>query len=430
MTTVIQATGMLNALVGSVRSQVPHGIMRDYWVWALSDQNPYQARWIQTIGIPQFERLTAALLDGVVEERHAGLLDALAAMMNVYLLYETLSDNLAIGCARLSEYDADIMTQKDVLCQFNNAMIEKLTYPHTDVQAMLSPIQDKMQSLSLFEHSLSKGKQQKLAHVFTQQHATASVEDIEYGGWAMLIANIEAASATLSLVNNPTSYAFVQGNLVRRYDAVNQLLHTDSHEHTFDDLLNIGTSTILVPAVLAFYYAVIAELKGHAHFKDVVESGTAQAVLDDAALLIRLLNDVGPALVLDADKTESIITVAHELSEQSTHKTSVFDLLTQLVNQFPEMTRIKKDLDFSEYNILLDALDDDAQPVAVLQIEYSLRTYYKLYTSLTKRLHERVAELDAQLGDDSYGKIALRFVHFHEKLYMNDYQLNKGEYAV
>ncbi len=423
-------TGMLEAFKQSIQQDIPAGIVQDYWKWSLSGRNPDLSLWIKTIGIPQFDMLTAYMLKDTVEYDAAKSLQNFTSVMNVYLLYETISDNLAIGCARASgENSAESQIRREVVIEFNDAMIAKLENPHLSVLALPGHIRSKVETLSLFEHSLSYEKQNQIAQNFCTYRTDASVADIEFGGWEMLVANIEAASTVLEHLAQNAAYPLLQYNLIRRYDAVNQLLYHSNHE--LDTLFDIGTSTILVPAVLAYYFAVLAEIKENERLAKVIENGLVQQIFDDAALMIRLLNDIGPAFLRDTQLAINLTDELHQLydSDQS-QQLDIFQLLSTVATQTPELTRIHKDLVFDEFNILLDSLTGYNTSEAIDYTGYVLESAADTYARLENRLMHNIEILNEALDDKSYGQLALRFVHFHEKMYSNAHHKNTGEYAV
>lgn len=424
-------TGMLPTFKQSIHEDIPSGIVQEYWNWSLSLNNPDLKLWINTIGVLQFDKLTDYLLENAINPDNINLLQQFTSAMNVYLLYETISDNLAIGCARLPEVAGEeAQIRKEVIIGFNDVMIAKLKNPQLAVAESLAPIREQVQSLSLFDHSLSYEKQKEIAQNFSDYNSDASIDDIEFGGWELLVANIETASKTLEqLIDDPT-HSFLQYNLIRRYEAVNLLL-SDNH-YSLDSLYDIGTSTILVPAVLAYYFAILSKIKGEIRFNDFVENGLIQKILDDVALMIRLLNDIGPALLYDKNLIDELTHALLNLYElEHLREFDIFELLSEISDQAPELTRIHKDLRFNEFNILLDSLTAHDDPYEVINYAGFVLTHAAdTYMNLKQRLESNLELLSTELGDDAYSRAASRFVAFHEKMYSNSHDTDIGEYAV
>jgi hypothetical protein len=90
----------LEGLEASVRTHMPSGSYKTFYLWALSEANPDRELWLHLLGIPQFVKLTLGLLHGSVPQDTFGNLLEYSVPMNIYLIFEVASDDLAIGLAR------------------------------------------------------------------------------------------------------------------------------------------------------------------------------------------------------------------------------------------------------------------------------------------------------------------------------------------
>src|SRR5690606_36559285 len=100
----------------SMMYYMPSGSYRDFHGWAISSDNPQYSRWQQIVGIPQFAKLTETLLGDLVPEKEKWTdLLPYTAWMNTYLIYETISDNLAIGLAQKQQTDSTYFQRKQIL---------------------------------------------------------------------------------------------------------------------------------------------------------------------------------------------------------------------------------------------------------------------------------------------------------------------------
>ena len=113
---------------GALRNSLdylPERPFKDFCVWVLS-QPEYRSRWLQLVGIESLIRMNTALLDGLLEDDESARLTAYGAPLLVYLTYEAISDNLAIGLAGRDLDDAGCAGRAGLLCTFNDAMLARL----------------------------------------------------------------------------------------------------------------------------------------------------------------------------------------------------------------------------------------------------------------------------------------------------------------
>src|SRR4051794_34988851 len=110
----------------SLLRDVPESAYRDFCEWALSARNPRSLEWMQSLGITQLVHLTSKLFEGLLDEPEWMRLLDYARSMNVYQLYEIVSDNLAIGLARPAPDDAAQQARHRLLRAFNAVTIQRL----------------------------------------------------------------------------------------------------------------------------------------------------------------------------------------------------------------------------------------------------------------------------------------------------------------
>jgi hypothetical protein len=281
---------MLDTFATSLNSHMPPSFYRDFQQWALSDTNPNQHIWHQIIGLPQFAKLTVTLLDGLVADDKWQELMKFASVMNTYLIYETLSDNLAIGLARKIEDYGDAKIRKKSLQIFNEAMVARLKEETTRSKALMEGIRGDLRAISAFQQSLTLNEQQKIALGYVATHSNVTLEDIEYNLWSALVANIETCALVTDSLKSFRSHELLRNGLVWRYQAVGQLL-TDG-DFSLEEIKAISVQTILVMPVLTYYIAVLAEhLYPNPHLQTVLENGELTRALENAALMVRLTND-------------------------------------------------------------------------------------------------------------------------------------------
>lgn len=421
---------MLAYLGKQLLSLMPDGYYRDFYAWALSDDCPLQAHWLTTIGIDQFVNLAIGLLSGTSRDAEVmSRIYASVSPMTAYLLFETISDNMAFGCATwYPQQDDDLRHQRHtLLSDFNRSMVERIEGRKAGRMTNYA-WQDIAQQLSSLTQSLSEKKQHTVIEAFVQRFPSVSFEDVEYGAGAVLVANIEACGDVIDYLDGHPLQPILRETLRYRYDGVSRLLNDEAK--TLDDLLEIGTHTILVMAVLAYYSAAIADAMA-VELQPVLDDGLLTRVFENSAILIRLLNDMGTPLLKDAEARRENFALLRE-KHQTQNFDDVFTLIRLVADENTALTRLQKDIEFGEFNIALHHVpplqhDIDA---ALDHLEERVATCAGVYATRSVQLQADMAELAQRTGTTAFGEIALRFVTFHEILYANPYNKNDGEYAV
>src|SRR5690349_16285099 len=119
----------LNELREALAQYLPEGPYRDFGLWALSGKMPQPEHdvWVQSLGVVQMAMLTVGLFEGIVTNEHDWqCLATLAAPLNLFFVYEAISDDLAIGLGHRANGDSTFELRHKVLYTFNAAMIHYL----------------------------------------------------------------------------------------------------------------------------------------------------------------------------------------------------------------------------------------------------------------------------------------------------------------
>ena len=412
---ILSAT--LDGLRTSLTRQVPAGALREYWLWGLDPATPQHAEFVQAIGARQLCRLTETLLDGLVTDDDWPTLTPLTTTMNVYQLFEIVSDNLAIGGQRAST----------VLRPFNTAMAKALRYGGAVMPPaeLLAPIRPATRWVSGFTHSLAGAVHHRLATAYTRG---GPVADVEYGLWPALVGNMTAAVDVAAHLSSLAIGPTLRHGLVNRYLAVNRTL--DGHHLPLFELAAVGAQAILVLPTLSFYLGALAEiLHPDPAFAGCVADGTLPDLLNDAALLVRLLNDIGTGLLTGPQAVrqelwERLRTLAIEHSTMD-------DLVCDPRLPPTVLTRLRKDIRHGEFNVALHAARLP-QPVtqAVQRLASGVDYFAALYALHSARMTASLAGLRERLTDTRPLALVERFVRFHEQLYARPYTDTDGEYAI
>ncbi len=435
MEIAVRSQYMLEATVAgleaSLYQHMPASPQRDYLAWGISRENPDQQYFLQTIGLLQLVNLTATLLDGLVDDYLWGQLIDYTIYMNVYQIYEIVSDNLAIGLGRPAR-DAQTQFQRTLLSAFNHAMIERLHDNPMPTLQMLEPLQAYTASISCFGQSLNREKHLKCAAPYLDKHPQVTLSDLEYGMWPVLVANIESCVDLANVLADYHTGSLLREGLLNRYWAVNRTL--EARNLPLLELAAIGAHSILVWPTVGYYTSVLGEiLSPNDAYRTIIEDGTLAEALYTAALLVRLLNDLGTALLRQSDEhREQLVDAlwANYLKNSDTLN-SISLLLLSDVDMPERFTRIHKDLFHGEFNVALHTVRHIVSvPDAIRVFGENLAYFSHLYTKEYARLEELLAIIATRLRDQTISTLIGRFVYFHEKLYAHRYTAKAGEYAI
>jgi len=421
----------VNGLQASLNQHMPPGPPRDYLSWGISRDNPDQQFFLQTIGLLQLVNLTATLLDDLVDDALWDQLTDYTIYMNVYQIYEIVSDNLAIGLGRPAR-DAQTQFQRTLLSAFNSAMIERLRHNPMPTTQMLEPLRPYTSAVSCFGQSLNREKHLQCAEPYLVERPEVSLRDLEFGMWPVLVANIESCVELANLLQDYHTGTLLREGLINRYWAVTRTL--EARNAPLLELAAIGAHSILVWPTLGYYTAVLGEiLSPNDAYPSLIEDGTLAEALYTAALLVRLLNDLGTGLLRQTDEQrEQLVDVlwANYLKNSDTLN-SISLLLLSDVDMPERLTRIHKDLFHGEFNVALHTVRQiRSVPDAIRVFGENLAYFSHLYAAQFARLEELLAIITTRLQDQTISTLIGRFVFFHEKLYSHRYTAQAGEYAI
>jgi hypothetical protein len=425
---LLEAT--LVGLEQSVNQHMPAGLQRDFYLWALSPDNPYQNEFLQTTGVLQLVNLTARLLDGLVDGHDWKRLAECSVPINIYQTFEIISDNLAIGLVRLGRDQQTL--QRHLLYRFNNFMTERLKGDRTPASQLLGPMQSDAAEISSFAQSLNHAMRLKCAQAYLEQHSDLSLDHLEYALWPLLVANVETCVALADTLDAYQTGSMVREGLVNRYQAVNRSL--EARNMSLMELANIGAHSILVVPSLGYSVAVLAEMiRPNPRYHRVLEDGTLTEALYSAALLIRLLNDLGGGVLHQSDAQRHMMVNALLRTYQRNAQTlnTISLVLLSYLDGDNLLTRIHKDLFHGEFNIALYNLKNiQSVPDAIHVFGNNLAYFTRLYSEHYLRLEQSLDAITHRLNDKTVSTLIRRFVEFHAKLYSNHYTTVTGEYAI
>jgi hypothetical protein len=221
---------------------------------------------------------------------------------------------------------------------------------------------------------------------------------------------------------------------------VSQLLASQSGL-PLSELAEIGTRSILVVPTLAYYVGVLTEvLNPQPELWPLISDGTLADALSTAALLVRLMGDIGKPLTFSAPNQTALINALWEQHKSYPEATSsIAQLLTYSAEdkafaaQFNNeliLTRFHKDLVAGEFNVCLDNLAYTGSLAEGLDtLEANLAYFSQVYYQGYKHLKEVLAVVNSRMKTTTVSTLIMRFVQFYTALYTQPYKTKAGEYV-
>lgn len=409
---------------------MPDGSYKQFNHWLLS-QSALAPRWAQVLGLRHIAGMTDRVLDVVLTPQQARQMVQLAVPMNILLTYEVASDNIAFGLAHPAHVDATQQQRTHLLTHFGEAMIAKLQGDPTPTPVLASGIRDLARGVSSFEQSLAREAFEKLVGRYAQLHAGVDVEAIEFALHDILIANIESGKWVVDSLEGYAMQACVRQWLTQRYAGQNVIINS-AYLHE-DDLLQYSTDAIMVVAVLGYYIAHLVERVAPMPYESLLNDGTLLTALENTALLVRILNDMGTEL---AERTpqEHVMWVDY-LRRMQARKgyESFYSLMSAYLHTADDVyTRLKKDILFGEYNLPLyyPRLQDDDVNAALDALQERLIWVSQVYQHQMHSLQKRSKMIALHTRQDTISNMLLAFVDYHRRIYQHAFDSPEGEYAV
>lgn len=414
----------------SLMRHMPLSQQRQFYLWGISSNNPHQPTFLSAVNVPQLVGLSAFFLDGLVPQEHWAKLCRYAGRINSYFMYEVASDDLAIGLAPFADTDTAYPLRREILYAFNYVMIERLGGEPTRASIMLEPLEFFSKTISTFTQSMTREKHMQCLREYRKIYPDVSGLDIEYAVWPLLVANIEACRELAEDTYQLEVHQTVRQGFIDRYRASTELLEATG-PLSLDELAEIGTRSILVIPTLAYFTGVIAEIiDPQPGLPSLFADGTLPEALRLAALLVRLLNDVGLPLTLSAQERHNLVERLYQRHQENPALDTVIKLLIHTGEGSALLTRFHKDAAAGEFNMCLhnlayvDSLDEELG-----MLEDNIAYYADMYRRSYTRLGELLTVIDSRLKTNAVGGLIARFVMFYAQLYARPYRTMSGEYV-
>lgn len=419
---IIAAT--ITGFDASLRHEMPATPYREFQLWAM--RSPLKDTWWQVLGIPHTAKLTTRLIgDAVDDERDRERLLEYATTMNRYLLYEAATDNFANFLQTQALTHPLRPFQVHTISRLNDAIIARLEGDTTPTVELLGSAKPAVGKLSCFANSSVRAEQSIFAQRFAEERRDISLNAVEFGGWALLVANVETCMQVAGALDGCRLSALLRDGLSWKYQAVNHLLY--SLDMPLPELIEMGAYSSLVIPHLAYYISVLNEqIAPNPHLNAILENNLLEKALYKAALLVRLTTDVGTTL-LTSDEYHAMLIDRLSLCPQHT----INDALVALSADAPLLTRFRDHIAFGKYNVCLYNVgtsrnNDYTRERLAHNLGYLAREYRQQRAQLVTELSEITALMESSLTS----RLIWRCVEFHERMYTYPFTAPTDEYAL
>lgn len=418
-----------DALIDSLPNHMPEGLYREFYSWGFSRANPVRDAWLQTTGLTQLVKLTVNLYDGLASESDIPRLVEYCIPVNIYQIYEIVSDNIALGLAHRAAEDRTFEERRSLILEFNRAMDSRLQDLSSSGVKLFNPPKSLMEDISSATQSLSPHKHMVLMRTYLSIRRPPSTKELEYAIMPLLVANIEACADVAKSTQSYHLGPMIQHGLMQRYRGVTGLL--EGRHLELSDRVNLSTNAILVaPIVANFISGLCEEVNPVDHFQRVIQNNSLPEALYLVALLIRLLNDLGTGLIMQSPEERA--TFFDGLRKNVRPGETIESVVREAIQEHGSLlTRIDKDVRHGEFNLAFFDLYSMPSVIDALNaFEDRIRYYSELYRESRTRLMTLLESMSLTLKDERAGAIIHRCLVFHERLYAHSFEEAEGEYAV
>ncbi len=428
-------TEITKATIENVRSSLmrhmPQSPQRSYYLWGISTDNPYRNDFLQMIGINQLINLSSHLIGDLIEAEDQQTVAQYCGRINAYFMYEIISDNLANGLSALCVIDENASSRRDILHAFNHVMVSRLKGEHSNTEELLRPVETLTQGISSFAQSITPRKHQACINAYLSQRPDITQQEIEYGIWPILVANIESCYELAEYMTNFQVGDLLAQGFIDRYESVTQTIQVD-HGLPLTELVRSGTHTVSVVPVLAYFAGVLTEIiRVEPKLHSIIQDGTLADALATSAVIVRLVNDVGMLLTLSPNERKSVSEgLQNHYHEHIEDIVAIDHLLMSTPDEYTMLTRLQKDLLHGEFNICLHNLAyTNSVGEALTLLENNIASLSELYYRSQTHLHDLLASMDRRMTNRTLSNLIAGFVRFHEMIYAEPYNSNIGEYV-
>jgi hypothetical protein len=423
------------ATIENVRSSLmrhmPVSPLKDYYLWGISKENPYRSDFLQMVGIYQLINLSTQMIGDLIEPEDQQTIAQYCGRINAYFMYEIMSDNLANGLSSLCVIDDNAAARSDILHIFNNVMVGRLKREHTNTAELLKPIETLTKTISCFAQSMTPRKHQACLVAYLAQHPDVTQQEIEYGMWPILVANIESCYELAEYMSHFQVGELLTQGFIDRYQGVNLTLEVN-RGLPLNELVRMGMHTVSVVPVLSYFAGVLVEIiNAEPMLHLVLQDGTLPDALTTAAVLVRLVNDMGMLLTLSQNERQSVMqSLWKHYQDNATDIDAIDYMLMSAPDEYAMLSRLQKDLMHGEFNIGLHNLAySNSVGEALTLLDNNLANLSEMYYRSLTHLHDLLASIDRRIASRTLSNLIAGFVRFHEMIYAEPYNSTVGEYV-
>ncbi len=424
-----QAT--LEQIKHSLIRHMPDGSQKDFYLWGLSPENPTQDDFLQMVGMNQIINLSTRILQPLVQPDDWQRVACYAGLLHAYFMYELVSDDLAVDLSLMPTRDATKQARQDILHSFNGVMVKRLSGVPNPSTELLEYIQPSTANISGYNQASIHEMYTAQFQRYSTLHPNNENGQFKFDLWPVLVANIETCNELMEQTDHMQVAPILRQGFINRYASVSQSL--DAHINmTLEELTNIGTHTVSVIPVLAYFAGILTEeITLQSGLKSIVEDGLLENALTTAAVITRLLNDIGVVATYSTGKRTSLIhTLWKSYESRPMHVQTITQLLCHVASKTEALTRFQKDIMYGEFNICLHNL------AFTESIEYGISifgenlTYFsQLYRHSTIQLRDQLAMIDQRMQNKTISSLIMGFINFHEQIYTRRFDTAAGEYV-
>jgi hypothetical protein len=325
-----------------------------------------------------------------------------ALPMAAYQVFEELSDEL-VGSVTGS-----------LVAMSNRVTVQCLAGEKYRAAELLKDVESLASSTSLFGASRDAGRFRTVAEQYVRETGRGSEEAIDGDLWSLLVVKAESCrAAALSVGDRWLGPMVIQG-LMDRFRRRGTSTADGSVPVSRRLMAGSGSSRSL--PVLAFYIAVLEPALGFETLNVLQADATLVEALSVAAMLVRLLKDVGaPLLTSDWVRTQFA-----RLLDQKTVARNGKDLASILREEAGEFgdwpARISPDVMRRENNVCLSGLLNLSPDVAIPRLCDRMDYLAGMFSNGRKYLDRLAQDITVQVWCDCPSKLLRRFVEFYERL--------------
>lgn len=415
----------------SLIQHMPEGPQQDFYLWGLSSDNPAQDDFLQMVGMNQIINLSTRILQPLVQLEDWERIAEYSGMLHAYFMYELVSDDLAVGLSLVHSKDPSIQLRKDILHSFNGAMVKRLSGVPDSSAAMLEYIHPSTIQIDGYNQTSIHDKYTKQFSNYRSAITQMTGNELKFELWPVLVANIETCKELVDMVDQLQVGPIIRQGFINRYASVSQSLEAHLNM-TLEELTNIGTHTVSVIPVLAYLTGVLAEeLYPQEQIRSIIEDGLLEDALTSAAIITRLLNDIGVVATYATGKRTSLIHSlwkSYESKPLNVH--TITQLLCHVAKKNEALTRFEKDITYGEFNICLHNLAyTESIEYGISVFSENLTYFAQLYRQAQIQLRDQLATINRRMQTKAISNLIVGFVNFHEHIYAHPFDTAAGEYV-